>query len=616
MATDHKRSAPVRGAGVVRRPPPVAGEEFRFSPRPNRAHEIEWRPWGAAVFAAARDGRKPLLLSISAVWCHWCHVMDETSFSDPAVIAAVNERFVAVRVDNDRRPDVNRRYNMGGWPTIAFLTHRGDVLSGGTYMPPGQLLSALEQISGFYALHEADLDRGGLRRRSVPVRAAGPAGPAALRPQVVAGVVDDVAKLYDPLHAGLGLEPKFPQADALSLLLTWGLRHGDERRRDMALATLRAMDDGQIHDHVEQGFFRYATRRDWSLPHYEKMLEDNAKLALLYLDAFAATGESRFGDVAAGTIDYLASILRRDEAPFYAGSQDADERYFRLDATGRAAFDAVPAVDTTVYVEWNALAARALLRASYLLDRDDLAETALQTLVALWERAHTPDGMRRHLDGAVTGLLGDQAAMLSALVDAAEVSGQNVSLMRAQVLADWILEHLVHVDGRFVDRRAAADDSGGALHGEPLPVIDGGAETAEALLRLAALCGRNDYREKAAKALAAYAQDVRSYGAFAAPCALAVMRCIEHPLHVAVVGRRADERTSALRRAALALREPLRSVATLDPRADHAVVSREGYSTTGPPVAYVCASGACSEPVTEPDRLAGVAAAVSSVRST
>ena len=269
----------------------------------------------------------------------------------------------------------------------------------------------------------------------------------------------------------------------------------------------------------------------------------------------------------------------------------------------------MPPVDTTVYVEWNALAARALLRASYLLDRPELAETAAATLDHLWDHAHTRHGMKRHLDGEVAGLLGDQAAMLAALIDVAEVSGDRTSLARAEVLADWILEHLVQDDGRFVDRRAGADDSGGAVHGEPMPVIEGGAEAAEALLRLAVAGGRHEYGEGAAKALAGYREDYRSYGAFAAPYALALMRYLEHPPHVAVVGRRADERTSALRRAALALSMPLRTVTTLDPQTDPELVNREGYSAAGPPAAYVCSLGACSEPVTDPELLAGVVAA-------
>src|SRR5687768_15375653 len=119
---------------------------FHFSPRPNRASEIEWREWGPEAFRQAKEQDRPILLGISAVWCHWCHVMDETSYSDPEVIRLINERYVPIRVDNDQRPDVNRRYNMGGWPTTAFLTPDGEILHGGTYVPPQLMREYLPQV--------------------------------------------------------------------------------------------------------------------------------------------------------------------------------------------------------------------------------------------------------------------------------------------------------------------------------------------------------------------------------------------------------------------------------------------------------------------------------------
>ena len=151
--------------------------EFRFSPRPNRAGEIAWMPWGEPAFERAKSEDKPILLSISAVWCHWCHVMDETSYSDQGVIEAINRNFVPIRVDNDRRPDVNARYNMGGWPTTAFLAPDGTTLTGATYLPPQQFRRALEEIARFYAdrkdeiaQHVAELDaRGRARRTRAPI---------------------------------------------------------------------------------------------------------------------------------------------------------------------------------------------------------------------------------------------------------------------------------------------------------------------------------------------------------------------------------------------------------------------------------------------------------------
>ena len=128
--------------------------EFRFSPRPNRAGEIDWMGWNADAFARAAAEDRPILLSISAVWCHWCHVMDETTYSDPGVIETINRRFVPIRVDNDKRPDINARYNMGGWPTTAFLAPNGRTLTGATYLPPAQMRRALDEIARFYTEHK------------------------------------------------------------------------------------------------------------------------------------------------------------------------------------------------------------------------------------------------------------------------------------------------------------------------------------------------------------------------------------------------------------------------------------------------------------------------------
>src|SRR4030042_816345 len=149
---------------------------FHFSPRPNRAHEIHWRHWGPQAFQDAQAQDKPILLSLSAVWCHWCHVMDETSYSDPDVISYINEHYVPVRVDNDQRPDVNARYNMGGWPTTAFLTPDGEPLAGGTYIPPEAMREHLPRIAGESASGREETRRKvkDLRQRRASAAAATP----------------------------------------------------------------------------------------------------------------------------------------------------------------------------------------------------------------------------------------------------------------------------------------------------------------------------------------------------------------------------------------------------------------------------------------------------------
>jgi uncharacterized protein YyaL (SSP411 family) len=142
-----------------------SGSEFHFSPRPNRASEINWHEWSPEAFDEARRTGRPILLAISAVWCHWCHVMDETTYSNAGVIDLINRDYVPVRVDNDVRPDINQRYNMGGWPSTVFLTTSGDILTGATYMAPDQMASALVRVADYYRSHQAEIATSALESR-------------------------------------------------------------------------------------------------------------------------------------------------------------------------------------------------------------------------------------------------------------------------------------------------------------------------------------------------------------------------------------------------------------------------------------------------------------------
>ena len=610
--------------------------DFRFSPRPNRAAEIRWRPWGEPAFAEARRLGRPVLLSLSAVWCHWCHVMDETSYSDPRVIAAVNEHFVPVRVDNDRHPDVNRRYNMGGWPTTAFLAASGDVLTGGTYLPPDQMLESLARVKAFFDANQvkilalgseraADGDGAAMARLTgMPLR--GEQAMEALEgdPDVPGDISAEVAlqvvRGFDPVCGGIGAEPKFPQPDVYAFMLAYGLLRGADdpdhvpdggsallrpaRVREVVRATLTAMAGGGLYDGVEGGFFRYATQRDWSVPHYEKMLEDNARLILLYLEAALHAEEHDLGDaasyrrVAEGSIDYLLAKLWRDDVPAFAGSQDADEQYYLLDAGGRAELPE-PFVDPTVYVDWNALAAQALLRAAPVLGRPDLTDRALRLLEYLDTTARGGDAMAHfiHPDGAVgdgAPLLGDQAAVAAAALDAYEATGDRRWLRRARSLARWTGEHLCAPDGRLLDRLAAPGESAGLL-AQPVPALDENAAMAEVLLRLEAATGEARLRERALEILAAWAPQYEQYGVAASAYAQALLRYLERPAHIVVVGPRDDAEARRLHAAALVAPAALRTVQWLDPGdTQDAMRVHETGLPDAPAAAYVCRGRSCS----------------------
>ena len=632
--------------------------DFRFSPRPNRAHEIDWRPWGEPAFAEARKLGRPILLSLSAIWCHWCHVMDETSYSDPRVIAALNEHFVPIRVDNDRHPDVNRRYNMGGWPTTAFLAASGDPITGATYMPPEQLLQALRRVREFFdanrtallALgatehaHAVDTEAalahlGGAPRRghlSAPDVDGDPDVPG----DIPAEIALQIVRAFDPVHGGLGADPKFPQPDVFAFVLAYAeLRGGGDplrvaphtsalvtpaRIHKVVRTTMERMAGGGLYDHVAGGFFRYATRRDWTVPHYEKMLEDNARLAGLYLEAAVLTrGDGAGGDGAAhaglgpgalyraaaeGTIGYLLATLWCTDPPAFGGSQDADEHFYRLDAAGRAELPD-PFVDATVYVDWNALAARALLRAAPVLQRPELTERAVEVLGFLWEHGRRDAAMAHYLTpagepGPGAPLLVDQATMAAALLDAYEVTAERRWLESAQALAGWAGERLRAADGGLHDRLAEPGVSAGLL-ARPLPVLEENALMAEVLLRLEAYTGEGAWRDRAREILTAWATHYEEHGVAAAAYGQALLRYLERPDHIVVVGSRGDAAAQRLHGAALAAPRPLRTVQFLDPDdpADAQRMAAVGFARAAAAAAYVCRGATCLAPVTDPDEL-------------
>jgi uncharacterized protein len=527
--------------------------EFHFSPRPNRANEVRWRPWSADAFEEARSADKPVLLSISAVWCHWCHVMDETSYSDQRVIDLVNDLYVPVRVDNDVRPDVNQRYNMGGWPTTAFLTPQGDILTGGTYLAPEQMADALGRVASYYVQHKPEIVAKVLEgRKRAGASVASSAG--TLDEGMVDRVLGNVENAYDPTYGGFGSAPKFPQTDAIALLAEQSILKGETRLMEMASHTLAEMAGGGTYDHVEGGFFRYSTTQDWSVPHFEKMLEDHAGL----VSALALTGQAEILDDA---VRYLDTVLRDPATGLYAGSQDADEEYYARDAEGRAQL-AAPYVDRRAYVAWNCALAVAFLETDLRLGRPRLREQALQILETVFERYSAPDGGLLHTDGA-GGQLGDQVWGLLASVRAGWSE-------RAQQLLNHLEEGYGDPElGGYFDH--AGGDQLGRL-GERLKPL---AENSIAAIALHEL-GETD---RARRALESVASLPRQYGLMAAVFARALDR----------------------------VRRPPIKVTTLDGELARAALTAHPYATVevaGDERAIVCVGTVCLAPVTTPDAVA------------
>jgi len=581
---------------------------MHFSPRPNRAAEIHWRRWGPQPFEEAKAQGKPVLLGISAVWCHWCHVMDETSYSDDAVIRIINERFVPVRVDNDQRPDVNARYNMGGWPTTVFLTPDGEILHGATYVPPEMFRAMLSQIADFWQDPARRLDVGAkIAARAEhgpnePGRAVATA-PSDLDPGTARAILTAIERSFDEQYGGFGDEPKFPQTNVLNFLLDYFARSKDERARTMAQKTLHAMASGGMYDHVGGGFFRYSTTRDFSVPHFEKMLEDLAGLMLACARAGALFGDERLAKVAADVVRYANANLWNPAFGAYGGSQDADEEYYAKDSAARQSA-AKPYVDPTLYASWNAEMARALIISGPLVDGGAAwIERGVAVLESLWSQLLVDGLMARYFDGQahVRGLLSDQAWSSLAATSAFSATGERIWLKRASHLIDAADVLYDSHDGAYRDRiQGPADPARLAVRSAP---IEENAVMARALLACAALAGEAKHEERARTLLSRYTGGYKGLGTFAAGYGSAVLDALEPPIEVHIVGNGDDPVAIALREAALALPMPPLRLNIPDPDADPGRSGIPRPETEGHGAAYLCRGTACFARAASPEEL-------------
>ena len=299
---------------------------------------VDWYPWGETALQRAREEDRPILLSIGYSACHWCHVMERESFEDQATAAIMNQHFISIKVDREVRPDLDAVYmaavqtmsqGQGGWPMTVFLTPDGQPFFAGTYFPPRDrygrpgfpsLLRSIGQL--WKEDREKLMEQAAKLTEHLRNRALTPA-PSSIDKVQLAGTLEHFKERYDTIHGGFGPAPKFPQPTSLSLLMRLHHRSGDKQALEMVERTLEAMAQGGIYDHVGGGFFRYSTDARWLVPHFEKMLYDNAQLAQLYLEAHQLTGRELYRRVAAETLDYLLAEMVSPQGGFYSAT-DAD----------------------------------------------------------------------------------------------------------------------------------------------------------------------------------------------------------------------------------------------------------------------------------------------------
>ena len=631
---------------------------------------VKWREWDESAFVDAAAQDKPVLLGISAVWCHWCHVMDRGVpgdqthtgvYTNPEIADYINQNFIPVRVDNDQRPDINARYNMGGWPTTCFLTPAGDVIYGGTYFAPSQMRNIMPQVLDYWHNRRDEVtkmieERNPTTddRRSTTDEAASPAvggGRSSIvsdlpTTDIVSNIANQIIRGYDKRNGGLGDGQKFPMSDAWALCLAVYAQTREERLLEMVAQTFLAMGTRGMYDLVAGGFFRYSTTPDWTVPHFEKMLEDHSRLLPVYLHAIQVARNreqtkplaEKLAAIVRSALGYLCNELLYDKfgLTFFAGSQDADEDYYLLGKAERAAKIA-PFIDWRVYVDWNALIVSALFLASDVLAEIEYAQLGEKVLNTLVRLCLNPDGSITHsivIDfdklaagdiqialkpAALRGQLGDQAVMLKVLLEqhlrseqAGRLYGQS-RLKLAQWVLDFTLRELGASDGGFYDS-LQKPGALGMLKVRLKPIFDN-SSMAEALLMMAQMDDRpppsilsphSAYlararacaRARARATLAHFIDEYPRYREHGSAYAMAVMKASEEPVEVMII----DGDATWLQAAQTAY-HPWRLIRMLDTKTDAAFIAARGYPIDRLPVAFVCKGTTCGAPVYAPELL-------------
>jgi len=665
---------------------------------------VDWWPWSDEAFAEAARRDVPVMLSVGYAACHWCHVMAHESFEDPQTAALVNSHVVAVKVDREERPDVDAVYmtatqaitGQGGWPMTVFMTPDREPFFCGTYFPRDHFRQLVLNISRAWQEQREDVvDRakqivaalaenvsataralrdGGLGAGLAPAddglsdwfgAGFGADQTGARFREVAEGAVAALDGGYDGARGGFGGAPKFPPSMVLEFLLRYHQRTGSPDALRIADGTCEAMARGGMYDQLGGGFARYSVDAAWVVPHFEKMLYDNALLARLYLNLWRRTGSELARRVAEETCDWMLRELATGEGGFAAsldadsegeegkfyvwrpaelravlGPDDGDFAARVFGVTERGTFEhgasvlqrradpsdagrlarvrsalltarasrVRPARDDKVVAAWNGLAISAFAEAGLLLGRPDFIAAA-RDAAALLAAVHLADGrlIRTSRDGTAggtAGVLEDYACVAGGFLTLSGVTGQARWMTLAGELLEVALADFGDGAGGFYD--TAAD--GEPMIFRPAEPADnatpsGTFAVAGALLSYSALTGSARHREAAAAALGVLPVIAARYSR-AAGAGLAVAEAwLAGPAEIAVVGSPADERTRALHETALRAATP-GAVLALGDGTDAAVPLLAGRGLVdGAPAAYVCRQFTCQAPVTTPEQL-------------
>ncbi len=642
----------------------------------HKDNPVDWYPWGEEAHSRARNEDRPILLSVGYSACHWCHVMERESFEDAETAAYMNEHFVNVKVDREERPDVDALYmeavqtisGQGGWPMTVFLDPEGVPFYGGTYFPPDEGRG----MPSFRMVMEAVVDafvrqRDEIREKAPEMRARlgaiGQVEPASESPEaaVLEEAVERLRTSADMARGGFGGAPKFPPASALELLLA---------RDETAIVerTLDAMLAGGIYDQLGGGFARYSVDAAWLVPHFEKMLYDNALLARAYLHGWQRLGHERYRRACEETLDWALREMRGPEGGFYsaldADSEGEEGRFYvwtpeeirtvlgeraepliafygvtergnfegrnilhLAEGAGATAPEGLSEMRQSLYEErakrvwpglddkrltsWNALMISALAEAGAVLGRDDYLDAASSCAEFIWSELRDEDGtlLRTYKDGRahLNAYLEDHAFLLEALLTLYEASFEAQWFERARELADNLLARFADPErGGFF---STADDHETLIARRKEigdhPIPSGNSAAALGLLRLGGLSGERSYELAAEGVFRLFTGPATRHPESFAHLLRAIDFHLAPTKEVALIGDELKELAAVVR----AEHRPHLVLAGGRPGSSHPELLANRPTLNGAPTAYVCEGFACKQPVTESGALMGLLSA-------